>query len=58
METREKGVILPVDLFNKLFEFLQDQSYRSVGSFIEEIRQSAQVVEIPSPPEEEENSDD
>ena len=43
----EKGVLLPIEIFNKVFEFLQDQPYREVGSFIEEIRQSVQVVEIP-----------
>lgn len=52
----EKGVLLPVEVFNKIFEFLQDQPYREVGSFIEEIRQSVQVVEIPE--QKEETSDD
>ena len=48
----EKGVLLPVDLFNKVFEFLQDQPYRQVGPFIEEIRQSVQIVEVPEQQEE------
>ena len=43
----EKGVVIPVDLFNKTFEFLQDQPYRAVGTLIEELRHSAQVVEVP-----------
>ena len=49
----EKGVLVPVDLFNKTFEFLQDQPYRTVGPLIEELRQSVQVVEIPEQKEEE-----
>ena len=52
----EKGVLVPVDLFNKVFEFLQDQPYRQVGGFIEELRQSVQVVEIPE--QKEEKTDD
>ena len=54
----EKGVLLPVDLFNKVFEFLQDQPYRQVGPFIEEIRQAVQVVEMPEQEQKGEESDD
>ena len=51
----EKGVLIPVDLFNKIFEFLQDQPYRAVGPYIEELRESVQMVEVP---EQEEKTDD
>ena len=56
----EKGVLIPVDLFNKTFEFLQDQPYRVVGPLIDELRQAVQVVEIPdeSPIPTEETSGD
>jgi len=52
----EKGVLLPVDLFNKVVDYLSSRPYKEVSMAIEEIRQTAQVIDLPE--QEEEASED
>ena len=51
----DKGVLLPVDLFNKVVEYLSTRPYNEVASAIEEIRQAAKVIDVPK--EETQNAD-
>ena len=43
----DKGVLIPVDLFNKVVEYLGTRPYNEVASAIEEIRQAAKVIDVP-----------
>ena len=38
-------VVLPMDVFNKLVEYVGQKPYNEVSSIIDEIRQTAQVVQ-------------
>ena len=42
-----KTALLPVQLFDKVYQYLMDKPYREVGSLIEEIKESVQVADIP-----------
>ena len=52
----DKGVLLPVETFNKVIDYLGTQPYNEVSQTIEEIRQSVRVVDVPV--EEEESEDE
>ena len=51
----DKGVIISVDLFNRVVEYLGTRPYNEVANVIEEIRQSAKVIDVPE--EEAENDE-
>lgn len=42
-----KTALLPVQLFDKVYQYLMDKPYREVGPLIEEIKEAVQVAEIP-----------
>ena len=48
----EKGVMIPVELFNRVFDYLGTRPYNEVSNVINEIRESLQVVEVPEKKEE------
>ena len=56
MSEAEQVVMLPVDVFNGITDYLSQRPYKEVSRMIDEIRQSAKVVEVPQ--EEEEKTDD
>ena len=56
MSEAEQAVMLPVDVFNGLTDYLSQRPYKEVSRMIDEIRQTAKVIEVPQ--EEEEKSDD
>ena len=56
MSDQEQSVVMPVDVFNSVTEYLSNRPYREVSGLINEIRQSAKVVELP--PEEEVPADE
>ena len=58
MSEAEQGVILPVDVFNGITDYLSQRPYKEVFRMIDEIRQSANVVEVPEVPEEKEEKTD
>ena len=41
-----KHAAIPVDLFNKLVEYLQTRPYTEVAQAIEEIRTSVKVIDL------------
>ena len=43
----DKGVVLPVELFNQVVEYIGTRPYNEVANLIEEIRQSAKVIDVP-----------
>ena len=49
-----KYAALPVDLFNKVVEYLGTRPYNEVSGAIEEIRESAKIVDLE---EEKENNE-
>ena len=55
MGEAEQGVLLPVEVFNGITDYLSQRPYKEVSRMIDEIRQSAKVIEIP---QEEEKTDD
>ena len=56
MSEAERVVTLPVDVFNGVTDYLSQRPYKEVSRMIDEIRQSAKVVEVPQ--EEEETPND
>ena len=54
MSEKEQGVLVPVDVFNAVTDYLSHRPYKEVSRIIEEIRQGAKVIELP---EEEETTD-
>ena len=53
MTEQEQGVLVPVDVFNAITEYLSQRPYKEVSRIIDEIRQAAKVIEIPQEKEEE-----
>ena len=53
MSEQNQGIVLPMDLFNKIVDYLSSRPYKEVSMAIEEIRTSAQVVAMPSEEEKE-----
>ena len=53
MSEAEQGVLVPVDVFNAITEYLSQRPYKEVSRLIDEIRQSAKVIEVPQEKEEE-----
>ena len=51
----EKGVMIPVDLFNRVFDYLGTRPYNEVANVIAEVKESVQVVEVPEKKEESED---
>ena len=49
-----KRAAIPVELFNRIVEYLGNRPYNEVSAAIEEIRQTTQIVDI----EEEEQNED
>ena len=47
MSEAEQGVLLPVEVFNGITDYLSQRPYKEVSRMIDEIRQSAKVIEIP-----------
>ena len=58
MSEAERVVTLPVDVFNGVTDYLSQRPYKEVSRMIDEIRQSAKVVEVPQEEEEEETPND
>ena len=60
MSEKEQGVLIAVDVFNAITEYLSNRPYKEVSRIIDEIRQSAKVIELPdeTPIPTEETSDD
>ena len=58
MSEAEQGVLVPVDVFNAITAYLSQRPYKEVSQLIDEIRQSAKVIEVPQEKEEEETTDD
>lgn len=60
MSEKEQGVLIAVDVFNAITEYLSQRPYKEVSRIIDEIRQSAKVIELPdeTPIPTEETSDD
>ena len=60
MSEKEQGVLVAVDVFNAITEYLSQRPYKEVSRIIDEIRQSAKVIELPdeTPIPTEETSDD
>ena len=58
MSEQEQGVLVPVDVFNAITDYLSNRPYKEVSRYIEELRSSAKVVEMPQDPQEEEPTDD
>ena len=56
MSEKEQGVLVPVDVFNAVTDYLSHRPYKEVSRIIEEIRQGAKVIELPE--EEEETTND
>ena len=56
MSEAEQVVTVPVDVFNSVTDYLSQRPYKEVTRLIDEIRQSAKVVQVPQ--EEEEKPDD
>ena len=52
MSEQEQSVLVPVDVFNSVTEYLSNRPYREVSGLINEIRQGAKVVEVPEEKEE------
>ena len=57
MSEAEQGVLVPVDVFNAITEYLSHRPYKEVSRLIDEIRQSAKVIEVPQEKEEETTDD-
>ena len=55
MSEKEQGVLVPVDVFNAVTDYLSHRPYKEVSRIIEEIRQGVKVIELPE--EEEETTD-
>ena len=53
MSEAEQGVLVPVDVFNAITEYLSHRPYKEVSRLIDEIRQGAKVIEVPQEKEEE-----
>jgi hypothetical protein len=53
--SNEQQVVIPVDLFNALTNYLTTRPYNEVHQIVEELRQSVRLVE--SPDQEETESD-
>ena len=47
MEENEKTALIPVMLFDQVYQYLLDRPYREVGTLVEEIKNSVQVAELP-----------
>ncbi len=47
-----KGVLIPVELFNKVVDYLSQRPYNEVSSTIDEIKESVQVIDVPEEEEE------
>ena len=47
MSEKEQGVLIAVDVFNAITEYLSQRPYKEVSRIIDEIRQSAKVIELP-----------
>ena len=56
MSNDNQNVVIPVPLFNSLTDYLSSRPYREVNQLIDEIRNSAKVVEMSD--KEEEPTDD
>ena len=54
MSEQEKGALLPVDVFNKVVEYLSTRPYNEVAGAIEEIRNTLRVIDVPSEEKEDE----
>ena len=52
-----KGVLIPVDLFNKVVDYMGQRPYNEVSLIIEEIKESIQIVDVPEETQEEEQND-
>ena len=57
MSEVEKGVIVSVDVFNSVTEYLSNRPYREVNHLIDEIRSTTRLIDLPEEAEEE-NEDD
>ena len=57
MSEAEQGVLVPVDVFNSITDYLSHRPYKEVSRLIDEIRQSAKVIELPQEKEEEPTDD-
>ncbi len=53
MSEENQGVLVPVDVFNAITEYLSQRPYKEVSRIIDEIRQAAKVIEVPEQKEEE-----
>ena len=57
MSEVEKGVIVSVDVFNSVTEYLSNRPYREVNQLIDEIRSTTRLIDLPEESGEE-NKDD
>ena len=48
-----KGVLIPVDLFNKVVDYMGQRPYNEVSLMIEGIKESVQIVDVPEETQEE-----
>ena len=47
MSQSEKLVALPSQLFDTVFQYLSERPYREVSNLIDELKNTAQMVEVP-----------
>ena len=57
MSEVEKGVIVSVDVFNSVTEYLSNRPYREVNQLIDEMRSTTRLIDRPEESGEE-NKDD
>ena len=54
----EQKVVLPLDVFNKLVDYVGNRPYNEVAGIIDQIRETAQVVQDEQVSEVEEDTDE
>jgi len=58
MSEKEQKVIIGVAEFNSLTNYLMEKPYKEVNQILNELRQSAEIVEIPTESAQEEPASD
>jgi len=54
MSNQQQKVVVSVDIFNALTNYMMERPYREVNTLLEELRQDATVMEMPQEVVEEE----
>ena len=54
MSNQQQKVVVSVDIFNALTNYMMERPYREVNTLLEELRQDATVMEMPQEVAEEE----